>query len=754
MVNVEKNGIHTGEKYRFTVLSEGLIRLEYSATGEFNDNKTLLVNNREFQKFDYNVEENDIDLVIETKLFKVNYKKNMPFIDRKKLIGKNLTITNLITKKNWYYKHLEAKNLLGGSFSLDDFSKRTNMDRGLFSLDGFASMDDSFNFVLKNGMLEKNPDGYVDIYIFMYGKDFNPALKDYYTLTGSNFLLRRSMLGLIWNKDMAYDDNHLIKLIEKFKRYDIPISNIILSNKCFENYDFKDKLSFNNDIIKYPDDVLEYVKSQNVTLGATINTDVQIENDKTAFFNEYYDENIKPLVDSGVEIFLNDGTNKENLQLYNSIHYQKGIDDKLRSTLFSRNYKNSIHGNSIIYSGQTISSWDTLKFLPYYNIALANNGISYVSHDIGGFKDGFEDDQLYLRYVQFGVFSSIFRLSSMENKYYKRAPFEWDVKTYNIAKNYIKLRYKMIPYLYSECFNSIKNYCPLIRPLINTNSNLYFNNNYKNEYYLGKHLLISPIVTKKDTLINSVPHYFYLPNGVWYNFQNGKKYKGNKKHISFYTEDDYPVFCKAGTIIPLSNDKGYNNTYNPQSLEICVFPGQNNSYQLYEDNGKNYDYLNWMVHLTNFDYDYFESNFSLTVSIPYKYPGIVGNKRDYKFRFKNVIDASDIKVTLDNNDLYFVSFVEDNDLIIMLDDIKIGDKLVIEVAANEVESIKVIDTEIDDILNGLIINTKLKIKLNEIIFSKEEVKNKRIKIRKLEKEGLSRPLIDVLLKLLEIRENL
>lgn len=784
MEKVEKNNkaigneecIFKGQKYRFTVMSNGLIRIEYSKDGYFNDEKTLLINNRYFEKFDFQVNENDNTLEIVTKIFKLEYKKEQDFSDKKKMFNNSLTITNLITNKSWHPNHLEARNLQGGSFSLDGYTKGLKMDKGLYSLDGFVSVDDSNNFIVKENMLEKNPDNYTDIYLFMYGKDFSTVLKEYYLITTSPFLIKRSMLGVIWNKNTSYTNEDVYKLVNKFKRKKIPLTTLILPlneevevkkielnmldmhndiNDEKNNIDIEEEKNlFDRTSIKYPDELLTFLKEENINLGLTINTDIEFKDSKYTFFEQYYNEFISPMINRGVNIFLNEGMNKENIQIYNNIHFENGVKRGLRNVLLNRNFRNNIHSNSIAYSGHTICSWNTLKILPFYNNALSNNAISYMSHDIGGFSGGIEDDQLYLRYLQLGVFSPILRLSADDNRYYKRAPYEWDIKTYHIAKEYLQLRYKLIPYLYSECFNSIKNSKTLIEPLFNSNNELYFNDNNRNEYYLGNQMLISPIVTKKEELIKCCPHHFYLPNGLWYNFKDGKKYKGNKKHLGFFKEDEYPVFCKAGAIVPMSYDKEINNTYNPKNLELVVFPGQNNSYQLYEDNGTNFDYLNWMVALTNFEYEYFENSFNFTVKIPYKYPGIIGNNRNYKLRFKNIKMPKNINITLDDNKLYFISYIEDNDLIIMLEDIKITDKLVINVDSSEIEASKVIDTEIDDIINQLVIETNLKIKVNELMFSNIEVKNKRIEIRKLEKQGLSKSLIEVLLKLVEIKEDL
>ena len=85
--------------------------------------------------------------------------------------------------------------------------------------------------------------------------------------------------------------------------------------------------------------------------------------------------------------------------------------------------------------------------------------------------------------------------------------------------------------------------------------------------------------------MNRVIQKFYLPEGLWYDFVTGKKFPGGHKYVSFFKDEDYPVFAKAGAIIPMANNKNLNDTTPPNDMEIHIFPGQSNSYKLYEDDG-------------------------------------------------------------------------------------------------------------------------------------------------------------------------
>ena len=142
-----ESNIIKGEKYRFTILSPRLIRLEYSESGNFVDKPTEFARFRDFSEFKFEKQENDKFLLIRTKYFQVTYLKNKPILGTKVNPTANLKIELLKTDNVWYYKHPEAKNYGAPSNSIDD-SGKINLKRGLYSLDGFSSYDDSKGLIL------------------------------------------------------------------------------------------------------------------------------------------------------------------------------------------------------------------------------------------------------------------------------------------------------------------------------------------------------------------------------------------------------------------------------------------------------------------------------------------------------------------------------------------------------------------------------------------------------------------------------
>ena len=142
-----KDTIFQGLKYRITILTERLVRLEYNEKGIFEDRPTQLVINRNFEKPVFSVKETTNSLEIKTKYFILNYAKEKPFKGSKLMPGKNLTIRLRNSERFWYYNHPEVRNFGGTNISLDEDNKLQN---GLFSMDGFVTLDDSKNLVINN----------------------------------------------------------------------------------------------------------------------------------------------------------------------------------------------------------------------------------------------------------------------------------------------------------------------------------------------------------------------------------------------------------------------------------------------------------------------------------------------------------------------------------------------------------------------------------------------------------------------------
>ena len=206
----DEKAIIKGSNFRISIITERIVRLEFSPSGQFVDRPTQLVSKRNLGLANFSVQQDTNYLHVSTKYFNLVYLKRAPFVGTKVDPGKNLKIS-LISRdrdrnKDWYYGHAEARNMLGNMISVDLNADR-NSCKGIYSLDGFASIDDSKSMIImEDGTLAPPPADHTDIYVFMYDRDFKQALFDYFKMTGSPAMVPRYALGNWWSRNTLYDD--------------------------------------------------------------------------------------------------------------------------------------------------------------------------------------------------------------------------------------------------------------------------------------------------------------------------------------------------------------------------------------------------------------------------------------------------------------------------------------------------------------------------------------------------------------------
>ena len=458
--------VFQGNKYRFTLLTERLIRLEYNEFGNFSDEPTLLVLNRNFPKVECKVKQDKNYLEITTSYFKLFYSKD------KKFTNKNLKVQILNTDKVWVYKHVEAKNYPASQVLENDKVKNI---KSLYSLDGFVSIDDSKTKIFTQTGTTLDSNKMIDTYLFVYLNSFELCLKDYFALTGSPALIPRYALGNWWSRNNNYNDEQLKDLVDNFDKHNIPLSIILLDKDWHlkvSNTTLKTGFTFNKDNFKAPYEMISYLHNKGIRLGLSINPVEGIYS-----IDDYYekatmylksDENgvipynvldpkwvdvylklfIHPLDALGVDFYFLDCQNEFLLN-----HYQfndMARNYKRRSMLLGYNNEIAAHRYSILYAGKSKVSWESLKMIPLYNANATNIGVTWYSHDVGGYFKGIEDSELYIRYVQLATFSPILKFGADSGKYYKREPWRWNIKTLGIVRDYLQLRHKLIPYLYCK----------------------------------------------------------------------------------------------------------------------------------------------------------------------------------------------------------------------------------------------------------------------------------------------------------------
>lgn len=780
--------VYMGKKYRITILTERLIRLEYNPNGVFEDRPTEKVLNRNFEPPKFVVKEDDRYIEIKTAYFTLFYVKDKPFEGNIFSKTGNLRVDIVNGEKTWYYKHPEVRNYGSPISSLAIDRNPKSFGKSLYSIDGFVTIDDSNSRVFEeSGELVERTNKEVDIYLFIYLNNFQLALNDYFKLTGKPALIPRFALGNWWSKNEYYDDSLLKELVTNFSQNEIPLSVLVLDKDWHKRVDFEKKhlrtgFTFNDELFKSPSMMIRYLHSKGVRIGLSIDplegihpiegnysqAKQYLEADQNGiipfnmysskFIDVYLKVIIHALDSEGVDFYWLDSQDKKRAkEMYMLRHYQlydMNRNYQRRPMMMAFNSNIAAHRYSVLYSGKTNVSWDTLKAIPFHNSSASNIGVTWWSHDIGGYYKGVEDPELYTRFVQLGVFSPIMKFGADQGKYYKREPWKWGIETYSIVQKYLRLRHQLIPYLYSEAYKYATEGVPVLQPLYYKFPEMYDDPLYKDEYYFGGELFVSPIIRKKDPIMDRVIHKFYIPEGTWYDITTGKKFPGGKRYVSFFRTQDYPVFARSGAIIPLTNldeMKNINDTTPPKDLEVDIYPGRSNSYKLYEDDGISSLYKKGFYLLTNIEYNYLPNNYTVIFRAIEGKSGIVPDKRNYKIVFKNTKKATDVVVYFNNTPIPHVAYVDGNDFVVGIKDVSTIGQLTINCKGKDIEidAVRVINEDIEKILSDLPIETELKVLVDKVLFSELPVKKKRIAVRKLKKDGLEPKYIKLFLKLLE-----
>ena len=195
---------------------------------------------------------------------------------------------------------------------------------------------------------------------------------------------------------------------------------------------------------------------------------------------------------------------------------------------------------------------------------------------------------------------------------------------------------------------------------------------------------------------------------------------------------------------------------NPKTLEVHVFPGENNTYHLYEDDGETYDYESGKYCITEFDYNYRKSNYTLIIRPIEGNSSILPEVRNYDIVFRNTKKSDHVIVHENEEEKKDIVYQEtDTDFIIHIKSVSPRSQLVINCYGEDIEidSVKLIKDDIDSILFDLKINTIIKDDIANIVFSDTlSLGKKRIEIRKLKRKGLDARSIKIFLRLLEYME--
>ena len=265
--------------------------------------------------------------------------------------------------------------------------------------------------------------------------------------------------------------------------------------------------------------------------------------------------------------------------------YAKDYPNERLFKLGRAGYAGSQRYSLVPWSGDVGRSWSGLQAQMKVMLSMGVSGLAYMHSDAGGFAMGKKNPELYTRWIQYAVFTPIFRPHGDTGA--EPEPIFYDAEKQKILKKYINLRYQMMPYTYSLAWEAATTGTPLARPLFMEVPNSPYDLENPESYFWGENILIAPIVNSgvKEKSI-------YLPKGKWTNFWTNKQYTGGKYITETIELKDIPVFVKEGSFIPMVNRFQTTDNYSTKELNIHYYPlskvGQK-KYTLYTDNGKTKD---------------------------------------------------------------------------------------------------------------------------------------------------------------------
>jgi len=287
---------------------------------------------------------------------------------------------------------------------------------------------------------------------------------------------------------------------------------------------------------------------------------------------------------------------------------------------------------TICSSGEITSNWETLANQIPAALNLTASGIPYWSSDIGGFTsaktypNGVKDKafhELYIRWMQFSVFTPMMRSHGADTPreiFQFGKPGDW---SFDAQAKSIRLRYRLLPYIYSTAWQVTHQGKSFMRPLFFDFPEDPKLSNLRDEYLFGSSFLVAPVIKSQYVTKvggNTVEQFeqtksrsVYLPAGNWIDFWTGETIKGEQTIEKSTPIDIIPLYVPSGSIIPWGPDVTYASEKNWQELEIRVYPGANGSFTLFEDEGDTYNYEKGAYSTLPFTWN--ESTKTLTIGV-------------------------------------------------------------------------------------------------------------------------------------------
>lgn len=579
-----------GDKYRFSVLTPYMMRMEYSENGVFEDAPTQTVINRDFPVPKYTVTENEDKLEIDTEAFHMVYDKKR-FSEGGLFIDVKYDFTNYGGR--WYFGTTtysfppREHNLKGTMRTLDRADGEVELEYGLMDKSGRTFFDDSDSFLFDADQTPvERSHKEVDVYYLAYGRDYFACLRDFYKLSGAVPMLPRYALGNWWSRYWKYNEESYMELLNEFEKRNIPFSVAVMDmdwhivDVPMESGGGWTGYTWNKEMFPDPDRFLAWLHTHgyHVTLnvhpasgirsfekmykevaqfmGVDPQSGKTIEFDMTnkEFIEAYFKFVHHPHEKAGVDFWWIDwqqgahcgvsGIRLDPLWLLNYYHFKDMEKQGKRGLILSRYSGLGSHRYPIGFSGDTIVTWKSLAFQPYFTATSSNVGYTWWSHDIGGHMNGYKDNELTLRWYQFGAFSPINRLHSSSNPFCGKEPWNYPEPYCSAMEEILRFRHRLISYMYTLNYRCHSELVPVIIPIYYYYPFEEKAYNSRNQYFLGSELLICPVTTPVNHASQRSSEEYFIPAGIWTDIFTGDVYNGGAKGKN-------AVLCRDLSSIPV-----------------------------------------------------------------------------------------------------------------------------------------------------------------------------------------------------------
>ena len=716
------HNVFSGKHCRITVLTPRLIRFEYSPEDCFEDRASQRIWFRDLGEVCCTLIREGREQVLRTEALTVRCEEGEQFLE-------SLTVSLVSPRRSceipWSYGRA-CENLRGTARTLDTANGAIELEEGILSSDGFAVLDDSDTVLLEeDGTLAERRSSGKDFYLFAYGHDYRSALRDFYRLTGPTPMIPRYALGNWWSRYYRYTEESYKALMERFRREEIPFTVAVI-DMDWHLVDIDPKygngwtgFTWNRQLFPDPEGFLRWLHDRGMKVTLNLHPAAGIR-----AFEEMYERMALRLgMDPKQELPIEfDFTDPEFVRVYleevHHVYERQGVDfwwidwqqgsrtkirglDPLwllnhycfldsgregkRPMIFSRYAGPGSHRYPVGFSGDTIMSWESLQFQPYFTYTASNIGYGWWSHDIGGHMMGCNDDVMMARWYQFGAFSPVNRLHSSCMEFMGKEPWNFRTEVRDSMVRSLQTRHRLIPYLYTMNYLAYREGRPMVSPM-------YYDypeegdayptgfmgwGGFPDQYLLGTDLLVAPIVTPQIPEVNMGKARAWLPEGIWQDFFTGMIYRGGRVMELYRELDSIPVLVKAGGILPLLPDPMADALQNPEALELRVYAGADGSFALYEDDNETCGYQQGIYVKTVMDFDWERG--ILRIRSPEGDLSLIPENRSWTVRFMGIAENR-AAVTRDGSSLEAEQEYDGRNLRVTLPPVPAGSALELRLA--------------------------------------------------------------------------